>query len=117
MTADRAQLAARLYADRRDRDEVFGGASAGFGEPAWDMLLQLYVFEAAGRRCTSADLISAAGVEAALAAPFLRWLTTYGLIRVSAGIGPEDAEVQFEPVGRTRLEAFLDRRRMENTER
>lgn len=110
MTRHRAQIAAQLYADRRERDEVFGGASAGFGEPAWDMLLQLYIFEAAGRRCTSADLIDAAGVEAALAAPFLRWLTTYGLIRLSPGSSPEDTEVQLEPVGRTRLEAFLDSR-------
>lgn len=110
MTRHRALIAAQLYADRRDRDEVFGGASVGFGEPAWDMLLQLYIFDEAGRRCTSADLIDAAGVEAALAAPFLRWLATYGLIRVSDGSGPEDSDVQLEPVGRTRLEAFLDRR-------
>lgn len=110
MTDARAQLASQLYADRRDRDLIFGtAAKAGFGEPAWDMLLALYTMEANGDQCSGEDLIAAAGVEADIAVRYLQWMVSYGLMRVSDGEFAQFGKVQLEAVGRSRLEAFLDR--------
>ena len=54
---------------RRRRDRIFGLGL--FGEPAWDMLLELYAAEITGRReCVSGRCVS--GVPATTA---LRWIT------------------------------------------
>jgi hypothetical protein len=55
----RIAKAERLYAQRRRRDELFGGTL--FGEPAWDLLLDLYVASMTGRRiCVQSACIGAA---------------------------------------------------------
>ena len=55
---------------RRRRDRLFG--SDLFGEPAWDMLLELYAAELAQRRECVSGLCCASGVPATTA---LRWIT------------------------------------------
>ena len=40
-----AQIARRIYASRRERETIFGNAEL-FGEPAWDILLDLYIAHA-----------------------------------------------------------------------
>lgn len=66
---DRIDIVRDLIAMRRRRDALFG--SDLFGEPAWDMLLDLFV--ASERQChTSVKSVSiASGVPATTA---LRWL-------------------------------------------
>lgn len=53
-------LAGRLYQFRRRRDRLFGGL---FGEPAWDILLDLFVTEARGKRVAVSSACIASGVS------------------------------------------------------
>jgi hypothetical protein len=66
-----AAVARRLYADRRDRDAAFGEAVELFQEPAWDMLLELFIWHADGLG-VPAQQLSATGHTAATAA--MRWI-------------------------------------------
>ncbi len=74
MTPSHIDAAARLYASRRVRDEMFGTDRDGFGEPGWDMLLAL----AAWGPMASADLAGKASgpnVET-----YIAWLISRRLI-------------------------------------
>lgn len=65
-------LAARarmIFAQRRRRARYFN--SAMFDEPAWDMLLALYITDVAGGRLTVGQLISWVGVPHSTA---IRWI-------------------------------------------
>ena len=68
-------MAAQLYASRRQRDRVFVSVDGGFGEPAWDMLLILYIMDAGGRQATIRELLAARGWEqrAAVGGVFGNW--------------------------------------------
>ncbi|MEW9854092.1 hypothetical protein [Novosphingobium sp. M1R2S20] len=66
-SADRArvlsrwfEIATRLYRFRRRRDRVFG---AIFGEPAWDILLDLFIMEARGKRVPVSSACIASGAS------------------------------------------------------
>ncbi len=63
-------IARHVYALRRRRTTIFGNADL-FGEPAWDMLLDLYIAHAEGK-CVSVS--SACIGSAAPATTGLRWL-------------------------------------------
>jgi DNA-binding MarR family transcriptional regulator len=70
--ADRGVLverARRTFLGRQRRSQIFSGAM--FGEPAWDMLLALYVTEKSGARHTIVRLMAQSGAPATTA---LRWL-------------------------------------------
>jgi DNA-binding MarR family transcriptional regulator len=64
-----AAIAQEEYANRRRRDRIFG--SGVFAEPAWDMLLDLYVQEHLGRAVSIQSLCVAASVPPTTA---LRWI-------------------------------------------
>jgi DNA-binding MarR family transcriptional regulator len=64
--------ARRLYRDRRRRSEIFGTESL-FGEPAWDILLDLFIAAIAGERRSVTDACVGAAVPMTTA---LRWLQT-----------------------------------------
>ncbi|MEE4200669.1 MarR family transcriptional regulator [Erythrobacter sp.] len=73
------QLARNAYARRRKRSEIFGEAEI-FGEPAWDILLDLYIAQADG---TPVSVSSACIGSAAPPTTGLRWLgvlADHGLI-------------------------------------
>ena len=79
--AEAAAHARRIYAQRRLRSTAFGRDADLFGEPCWDMMLDLYVQQASGRRITVSDLCLAAAVPLTTA---LRWVGTLegrGLLR------------------------------------
>jgi DNA-binding MarR family transcriptional regulator len=63
-------LARRILAMRRLRDRLLG---AFFAEPAWDILLELYVQSHAGRTVTVSQLSLSTGAPATTA---LRWINT-----------------------------------------
>lgn len=63
------EVAGHMLATRRRRDEVFG--SDLFGEPAWDIMLDLFVAEAKGRRVSVSSACIAASVPPTTA---LRWI-------------------------------------------
>lgn len=65
-----AQIARGIYAKRRRRDSWFG---AVFGEPAWDILLDLFAAEAEGMQVSVSSACIAASVPATTG---LRWLKT-----------------------------------------
>jgi DNA-binding MarR family transcriptional regulator len=66
-----ARLAALVLAARRRREALFGAAL--FADPAWDMLLELFVREARGSPVHVSNLCTAAAVPTTTA---LRWIGT-----------------------------------------
>ena len=64
-------VAQAIYASRRQRDRVLLGDL--FGEPAWDMLLDLFIRGARGLRTAVTSLCVASGVPPTTA---LRWVGT-----------------------------------------
>lgn len=70
--------ARRAIAERNKRSEVFGKAM--FGEPAWDMLLILYV-EHGSRRLTIGRLSQVAGTSGTTALRWSEYLERQGLIQ------------------------------------
>jgi hypothetical protein len=85
MTA--ATEARRLYRQRRRRDRYFPANL--FAEPAWDILLDLYVAQAEGRATTTSSACIGAAVPQTTG---LRWLTRLedeGLVRRSTSAGDE----------------------------
>jgi DNA-binding MarR family transcriptional regulator len=79
--ADRETLikrARRMLAERQKRYEVFGRAM--FGEPAWDMLLILYI-EQNGLRLSIARLSQLAGASGTTALRWLEYLEVQGWVR------------------------------------
>jgi DNA-binding MarR family transcriptional regulator len=63
-------IAAAMQAMRRRRDSLFGRDL--FGEPAWDILLDLYLAEKSGRPLALSTVGSLAGVPQTTA---FRWMT------------------------------------------
>jgi DNA-binding MarR family transcriptional regulator len=68
-TRTQVELAEKLLADRRRRAEIFNPAM--FGEPAWELLLTLFVMDRQGSRLTIGRLAQVAGTKLTTA---LRWL-------------------------------------------
>ena len=64
-----ATVAARLYTARRRRARYFDPAI--FADPAWDMLLDLFIARVRGKRVRTISLCVAAGVPGTTA---LRWI-------------------------------------------
>src|SRR5215217_5795029 len=102
--ADRQTLikrARRAIAERNKRIEVFGKAM--FREPAWDMLLILYV-EQNRRRLTIGRLADAAGASATTALRWLEYLESQGMIRRYAN--PTDRRSFFVGIADRGLQAL-----------
>lgn len=68
--AHNLSLARRIYASRRQRGVIFGNEEL-FGEPAWDILLDLYIAQAEGK---TVSVSSACIGSAAPPTTGLRWL-------------------------------------------
>jgi len=69
-SAEMLGVAQKLSRQRRARDHILG--TALFGEPAWEILLELYAARIEGRRLTATSACMASGVPPTTA---LRWLT------------------------------------------
>ena len=106
-------MAAEIFVERRDRDAVFVDVDGGFGEPAWDMLLILYILDAEDKPATRQELLVAAHVEREIAEPYIGWLISKGL----AGFGDEEGTVRLRDAGRRMMDAYLDRRGMRGDDR
>jgi DNA-binding transcriptional ArsR family regulator len=69
VSTNAADLARQLYRQRRRREQYF---SAGlFGEPGWDLLLDLYIARCEGKRRSTKSACIGSGVAQTTA---LRWL-------------------------------------------
>ena len=101
-------LARKTYALRRKRGAIFGNPDL-FGEPAWDILLDLFIAHAEGK---SVSVSSACIGSAAPATTGLRWLGVLadeGLIERRPD--PEDNRrvmVHLTPTGRAAMERYFD---------
>ena len=71
-------LARRAYADRRRRDKVFQNDL--FGEPAWDILLDLFISAKQGKRVSVSSACIGAAVPNTTALRWLAVLEQRGLI-------------------------------------
>lgn len=72
-------LARRLKAARNQRARLFQAEL--FGEPAWDMMLALYLASGEGYRLKITDLCEESGVSATTALRWIAQLTDLGLAR------------------------------------
>jgi DNA-binding MarR family transcriptional regulator len=66
------------FNERRRRVALFGRAM--FGEPAWDMLLTLYILDVSGQRQTIGALLHFSGTPMSTAKRWLDYLEAHGLV-------------------------------------
>lgn len=100
----------RLYRERRARLQSFSQSFAIFGEPGWDILLEIYLADTVGRAmcvgtaCLAADVAQTTG---------LRWLAKLERIGlVTREDDPRDGRrglVMLTPSGRAEMERYLAR--------
>lgn len=72
-------LALKAYRDRRRRAEVFGDDTL-FGEPAWDILLDLFAAGERGKRVAVTSACIGSGVPSTTALRWLNVLEARGLV-------------------------------------
>lgn len=102
------KLASNIYAQRRLRDRIIGERL--FGEPAWDMLLALYIFPARGEMLTVSSLSYAAEVPQATGIRWQKILTDQRLIeRGPDGVDARKKFLRLTPAGRTMMDRILTR--------
>jgi DNA-binding MarR family transcriptional regulator len=70
-----------LYRSRRARAASFNGHGNLFGEPAWDILLDLFIAREAGRRVSVSSACIAADVPPTTALRWLSVLEQRGLVK------------------------------------
>lgn len=70
-----------IYKARRTRDQIFGRWPGLFGEPAWDILLDLHANGLRGRPVSTTAACIAANVPATTALRYIAQLKRAGLIR------------------------------------
>jgi hypothetical protein len=102
------RIVAQVYAERRLRDKVFADLAI-FGEPAWDMLLDIANAEAEGKRLSVTSVCIGACVPATTALRWLKILETKGLIFREGDIGDaRRAYVRLTATGYVKLETYCD---------
>jgi hypothetical protein len=97
-------VAERLYSDRRKRDEHFPPGL--FGEPAWDLLLALFVAREDGRELSLAEACEAAGADAETGPEVIRKLESNDLV---ARGGSDGGTVRLTERAVERLSDYLAR--------
>ena len=101
-------MARKAYALRRKRDTIFGKPDL-FGEPAWDILLDLYIAQGEGK---SVSVSSACIGSAAPATTGLRWLGVLAdeglVVRENDAGDHRRVLVRLTLKGRTAMERFFD---------
>jgi DNA-binding MarR family transcriptional regulator len=101
----RLSAARRILSGRRLRAQMFDPEI--FGEPAWDMLLTLYVQEAARSPQTRASLAQAVGAPPSVAVRWQDYLERRGLVELTHGSGSGPLILRITPHGREVLDRYL----------
>jgi hypothetical protein len=102
------ETAERAFRDRQARTD-FVGEPEMFGEPAWDMLLDLFIRQAKDEKVSVRSACIAAHTPATTAMRWLRVLEQYGLI--SAAPDPADDSrrlVHLTPTGYEGMLRYLE---------
>ena len=98
----------RLYEERRERDRCFPPGL--FGEPAWDLILALFVARHESRSLTIRDACAAARAPKTTGRRLLARLQEAGLIEVRRAEGPRKGlRVGLTQEGCDRLADYLTR--------
>ncbi len=74
------QRAVEIYKARRERAKLFDSNGGLFGEPAWDILLDLYIAHERGQPICLTDATLGAGVPVSTAQRWVRQLLARGLL-------------------------------------
>jgi MarR family transcriptional regulator, temperature-dependent positive regulator of motility len=98
-------VAERLYAERRRRDGHFPPGL--FGEPAWDLLLALFMAHEDGRDLSLAESFEAARVPAGEGPPLVRRLERAGLVQRRSRNDDRRAGLALTQAGADRLADYL----------
>ena len=107
---DTLARAKRLYRERRARAAVFGSDEDLFGEPAWDMLLHLFVAGQEHRLVRVNDSCAAAAVPRTTALRWLQTLTRRELVeRVDDHRDSRGGLVRLSPRGTELIDRYLAR--------
>ena len=99
-----AQVAEDLYRFRRSRDALL--PSALLGEPAWDMLLDLFIHEVEGRKISVTSLCLASSAPSTTALRYIDLLEKHGLL--SRSKCATDQRVTFVHLTRTAMMKLSD---------
>lgn len=81
-----------------------------FGEPAWDLLLELFIADSRGRRITARQVQADSSVSPKVMSRWLIFLTSEGLI-VGDGTGNLDDALTLSADGIGRMEQVLEHAR------
>lgn len=85
------RIAGAILQLRQQRQDEFDGSL--FGEPAWEMLLELYIRDAEGTAFTVADLIATSNAPSSTAARWFAQLDKLGFVTLRAH--PSDQNTEF----------------------
>ena len=99
-----ATLAIAIVAFRRVRSENFPAAS--FAEPAWDLMLELFIADAEGRRLTAGEVSQRCNISPGVLSRWLQYLSKSGLV-VGDGDGDLTDELTLSGEGMMRMERIL----------
>jgi len=100
--------AEKLYRERRRRDARLGGTNDLFGEPSWDMLLDLFIAKARARPVSVSSACIASSTPQSTALRYVGLLEQVGLIRRFKD--PHDGRRQYlelTEVGLSEMNAYL----------
>jgi hypothetical protein len=101
-----AGLAASLLEFRRERAEIL--PTELFSEPAWDLLLELFIADAEGRRITARGVAKRSNISHSLMSRWLRHLSKIGYI-VGDGSGDLDDMLTLSAQAMHRMEQIIVR--------
>ena len=105
--ASNVERAKQVYRNRRRREQVFGDASL-FGEPAWDIMLDLYVAAAQDKRIAVTSACIGSAVPATTALRWIKILEDRGLIeREVDEVDARRTFVRLSPRGCALMEEYL----------
>jgi len=107
LAATNVERARQVYRNRRRREQVFGDASL-FGEPAWDIMLDLYVAAAQDKRIAVTSACIGSAVPATTALRWIKILEDRGLIeREVDEVDARRTFVRLSPRGCDLMEEYL----------
>lgn len=102
------ERAERLYRERRRRDAGMGGSVDLFGEPSWDMLLDLFIAQGRQRPVSVSSACIASSTPQSTALRYVGLLEKAGLIRRAKD--PRDGRRQYlelTEAGFNSMQAYL----------
>jgi len=74
------ETAVRVYAIRRERDRIFGELAALFRDPAWDIMIDLFIHSLAGKPAFVGGAAIASRIPGTTALRYISHLVEAGLV-------------------------------------